>query len=414
MGHMREGVVPTEFPELMTHPGDRRGPGGRSSPAICGYGAVTGYGWGRKFLHQGLLSGESAVRPTPGFSPHFDHDVAWVARIEDEGNPTDGPTRYHQAVRASGREAVENALDRGWRPGKVIGLIHGLVLGDVDAWRSYHHRDGFQATKREWLSLMPSTVLEEINREFGFHGPTMAVTAMCASGVAGLLTAKSWIDSGIADDVLVVTSDISLSPENCAAFAKVGVLFVDGPSLDSCRPFQEGSRGFTAGEASVGMVVSGRPDGSYATIRGGAMSHDAYHAISIDPSHREIRRAFTSALENAGVHPSEIAYMNAHGPGTVQCDTAEAAIFDELFPAAEGIFSVKPLTGHCQGAAGAVELVASLYGFDTGVIPAPPRVAHGHPRLLDGPNACVEGPIVKSSLGMGGHNAVLILDSPRA
>jgi 3-oxoacyl-[acyl-carrier-protein] synthase II len=330
------------------------------------------------------------VRPTPGFAPHFDHDVAWVARIEDEGNPSDGPTRYHQAVRAAGREAVENALDRGWRPGRVVGVIHGYVLGDVDAWRSYHHRDGFQASKREWLSLMPSTVLSEFNQEFDFHGPTLGVTAMCASGVAGLLMAKSWIDSGIADDVIVLCSDLSLSPENCAAFAKVGVFFGDGPSLDICRPFQEGSRGFTGGEA---------------------MSHDAYHVISIDPGYSHVRRAFTTALENAGVHPSEIVYMNAHGPGTAQCDTTEAAIFDELFPAAEGIFSIKPLAGHCQGAAGAVELVASLYGFDTGVIPAPPRVAHGHPRLLDGPNACVEGPVVKSSLGMGGHNGVLILDS---
>jgi 3-oxoacyl-[acyl-carrier-protein] synthase II len=407
--------VPTAFPpDDMTSLGGRRRQDSRSSTSICGYGAVTGYGWGRKFLHQGLLSGESAVRPTPGFAPHFDHDEAWVARIEDEGNPSDGPTRYHQAVRAAGREAVENALDRGWRPGRVVGVVHGYVLGDVDAWRNYHHREGFQASKREWLSLMPSTVLSEFNQEFDFHGPTLGVTAMCASGVAGLLTAKSWIDSGIADDVILLCSDLSLSPENCAAFAKVGVFFGDGPSLDICRPFQEGSRGFTGGEAAVGMVVSGRRDGSYATIRGGAMSHDAYHVISIDPGYSHVRRAFTTALDNAGVHPSEIAYMNAHGPGTAQCDSTEAAIFDELFPAAEGIFSIKPLAGHCQGAAGAVELIASLYGFDTGVIPAPPRVAHGHPRLLDGPNACVEGPIVKSSLGMGGHNGVLILDSASA
>ena len=84
--------------------------------------------------------------------------------------------------------------------------------------------------------------------------------------------------------------------------------------------------------------------------------------------------------------------MNAHGPGTKQCDTAEAAVLDALFPDAEGIFSVKPLAGHCQAAAGSVELLASLYGFERGVIPAPPRVAKGHPRLLDGPTACVEGP----------------------
>ena len=88
-------------------------------------------------------------------------------------------------------------------------------------------------------------------------------------------------------------------------------------------------------------------------------------------------------------------------------------MFDDLFPDAEGIFSVKPLAGHCQAAAGSVELIASLYGFERGVIPAPHRVAKGHPRLLDGPTACVEGPIVKSSLGMGGHNGVMVLEAHR-
>ena len=62
-------------------------------------------------------------------------------------------------------------------------------------------------------------------------------------------------------------------------------MFVDGPSLEMCRPFQEGSRGFTAGEASVGFVVSRRPGGAYANVLGGAMTHDGYHAISIAPGH---------------------------------------------------------------------------------------------------------------------------------
>jgi 3-oxoacyl-[acyl-carrier-protein] synthase II len=360
----------------------------------------------------GLLSGESAVRPTAGFSPHFDDDVAWVARVEDGGDRDDGPTRYHRAVRHAAREAVHDALDRGWRPGGVVGIVHGYVLGDVDAWRSYHHREGLGASKREWLSLMPSTVVSMIAQEFGFHGPVMAVTAMCASGLASLLTAKMWIDAGMADDVLVLSSDLSLTPENCAAFAKVGVLFVDAPSLDACRPFQEGTRGFTGGEASVGFVMSRRPDGAHARLLGGAMTHDGYHAIHIAPTHDDVLRAFRTAVNDAGVHPHEVTYVNAHGPGTLQCDMAEADAFDTLFPDAQGIFSVKPLSGHCQGAAGAVEITATLYGIERGVIPAPPRVAKGHPRLLDGPTACVEGPVVKSSLGMGGHNAVVVLEAP--
>ena len=120
----------------------------------------------------------------------------------------------------------------------------------------------------------------------------------------------------------------------------------------------------------------------------------------------------TGALQDAGVFGSDVAYLNAHGTGTAQCDGVEAALFDELLPAAEGIFSLKPLVGHTQGASAAIEIMSTLYGFQTGVIPAPRRISKGHSKLLDGLTACAEGPVMKSSLGMGGHNAVLLLEAP--
>jgi 3-oxoacyl-[acyl-carrier-protein] synthase II len=379
--------------------------------SICGVGAVTGYGWGEKLLREGLYTSESAVRCRSGFSPAFDDDWGWVATVEDAGDPDDGPSRFMRAVRHSGREAVHNAFDRGWRPGGVVGLVHGIVLGDVDHLRTYYRRhEG--ASRRNWLELMPSTVLMEFMREFNFHGPTMAVTAMCASGVAGLLTARLWINAGLATDVVVIASDLSFSPENARSFSNLGVLHVDAPSWDVCRPFQEGSRGFNGGEASVAMVVSGRPQASYATVLGGAMTSDAYHPVSIAPDYAQVRRAFTGALEDAGVLGSDIAYLNAHGTGTAQCDGVEATLLDELLPAAEGIFSLKPLVGHTQGASAALEILATLYGFQTGVIPAPRRISKGHPKLLDGLTAGAEGPVMKSSLGMGGHNAAVVLEAP--
>jgi 3-oxoacyl-[acyl-carrier-protein] synthase II len=237
---------------------------------------------------------------------------------------------------------------------------------------------------------------------------------MCASGVVGLLTAQMWINAGIATDVVVIASDVSVSPENARSFGGLGVLHVDAPAWDVCRPFQEGSRGFNPGEASVAMVVSGRPQAAYARVLGGAMSSDGYHPVSIAPDYTQVRRAFTGALENAGVLGSDVAYLNAHGTGTAQCDGVESALLDELLPGAEGIFSMKPLVGHTQGASSAIEILASLYGFETGVIPAPRRVSKGHPRLLDGLTASAEGPVMKSALGMGGHNAALLLDTPAA
>jgi 3-oxoacyl-[acyl-carrier-protein] synthase II len=390
------------------------GTSSRSGVSICGLGAVTGYGWGQKMLREGMLSGESAVRLTPGFGSHFETDEIFVALIDDGGDTADGKSLYARATRHATREAFSDAYDRGWRPGDVVGLIDGVVLGDVGAWRGFHRRHGYQTTKKEWLGLMPSTVLSGIMQEFDMHGPNMMVTAMCASGVAGLLTAKMWIESGLASDVLVLATDLSGTPENIHAFNDLGVLIVDSPAFEACRPFQEGTRGFVGGEAVIAMIVSGKPAGSYAKIRGGSMSHDGFHAISINPDHKQVFRAFRHALENSATDPSEIAYVNAHGPGTKQCDTCESEILDTLFPNAEGIFSVKPLAGHCQGAAGAVELVATLHAFETGLIPATPKVAPGHPRLISGLTKAVRAPMVKSSLGMGGYNAVMVLEPPAA
>jgi len=391
------------------------GTNGRPAPhtvSITGAGAVTGYGWGQKFLREGLYASAPSIRPTPGFAPYFDDDLGWVSMVEDAGAVTDGPSRMMRAVRFAAREAIESAFDRGWRPGRTVGLVHGVVLGDVDHWREYHHRKGMGTTKRNWLELMPSTVLMEVMKEFDFHGPALSLGAMCASGPAGIMTAKTWIDTGMTDDVIVIASDLSISPENARSFAELGPLFIDRPPDETCRPFQEGSRGFNPGEASVAFVVSRRPSGALGTVLGAAMTNDGYHPVSIAPDYRQVRRAFVAALEDAGVAASDIVYLNAHGTGTAQCDHVESAIFDELFPEAQGIFSFKPLVGHCQAASGSLEILGSLYGFETGVVPAPRRVAKGHPRLFDGLTVANEGPVAKSSLGMGGNNAVVILRPP--
>src|SRR5207253_711419 len=122
----------------------------------------------------------------------------------------------------------------------------------------------------------------------------------------------------------------------------------------------------------------------YARVLGGAMTHDGYHVTSIDPDLAEVRRCFREALANAGVVPSQVRYLNAHGPGTRQCDTAEAAVLESMFPAQARVYSIKPLVGHCQGAASAVEVAAAALSYEHGVIPASPVVAPAHPQLLDG------------------------------
>ncbi len=388
-------------------------PSGVAAPvSICGVGAVTGYGWGKKLLWDGLITGESAVWWAPGYAPYIEGDHIWGGKVPDGGDPEDGESRFARALCFSVREAVADARERGWKPGRAVGLVHSLVLGDVDLWGDFHRAGVVPATSRKWVRLMPSTNLSRVMQEHDFHGPCMSVSAMCASGTAGVLTAKMWLDAGMVSDVVCVATDLSGAPENMRYFRDLGVMVIDTPSLEACRPFQEGSRGFNGGEASAAMVISNRPEGSYASVLGGAMTHDGYHAISIAPDHAQICRAFTEGLANSGVDPGEIVYLNAHGPGTAQCDAAEAHVLDELLVNTEGVFSMKPLLGHCQGAAAAVEILASLYAYDNGVIPSPPRVAPGHPLLLDGPTLREPGKTLKSSIGMGGYNTTLVLDEP--
>lgn len=386
---------------------------GRDTPMnITGIGAVTGYGWGAKHVWDGFLLGESAVKLVTGLDDYLENGQAYLSLITDEGDRSDGPSRFMQALRFAAREAIADARERGWEPGPVVGVVHSLEKGDIDMWSEFYKSGESRVRAKRWVNMMPSTVISMMMKENDFHGPAMSVSAMCASGNAAMITAKSWLDSGIATDVILLATDLSGMPQNLRPFRDLGVAVLDTPPFDACRPFQEGSRGFVGGEAAVAMVMSSNARGSYASVLGGAMTMDAYNLVGVAPDLGEMFRCFREAMDNAGAEPEDVAYLNAHGPGTAQCDAAEAKILDELFPDARGIFSVKPLVGHCQSAAAAVETLATIYAFQTGFVPAPRQVAPGHPKLVDGRTPRVPGLILKSALGMGGYNTVVVVAEP--
>lgn len=374
---------------------------------IVGIGAVTGYGWGKHHLWNGLLSGKPAAKLFAGYGRNQDENV-WLARVPD-GESDDGTSRSARAMHAAAREAITDAKTRGWQPGPRVGVLHAVVLPEIEEWRKFYLADRAQRRTRDYLNLMPSTPVSTLMQEHRFHGPAMNVSAMCASGNAALITAKMWLDADMADDVVFIATDLSLTPENVDHFVRLGVAVVDAEPLDACRPFQQGSRGFAVGEASVAFVLSNREGASYANVLGGALSHDGYHVTSVDPARTHVDECVRTALRNAGVASAQVRYVNAHGPGTEQCDSAESAILDEILCGAPEIYSVKPLTGHCQGAAAAVEVAAAAMGYAYGVVPAPPTVAPAHPRLLDGPTPMSHGVTLKTSLGMGGHNSAVLL-----
>src|SRR6201994_1831880 len=107
------------------------GAGVREPIDFAGVGAVTAYGWGRDRLISGLMSGVSAVLPHDGFDESIG-GKAFGAGVAEGGLESDGPSRFARALRAAAREAVEGALERGWTPGPTVGLVHSVVLGEVD------------------------------------------------------------------------------------------------------------------------------------------------------------------------------------------------------------------------------------------------------------------------------------------
>jgi 3-oxoacyl-[acyl-carrier-protein] synthase II len=378
---------------------------------ICGIGAVTGYGWGIERLWEGLAAGRAAATQVDGYGRGLDQ-TAWLALVPEGGDPEDGPSRFSRAMRAAAREAIGDAERRGWRPGRRVGLIHAVVLGEVDLWRDFYLHRGGRVSGPEFVSLMPSTPISMLMKEFGFHGPAMGVQAMCASGNTALLMAKNWLDTGMADDVVVVATDLSATPQNVDHFVRLRIAVADQEPLEACRPFQEGGSGFGLGEASVAFVLSARSATPYVHLLGGAMGHDAHHVISIDPALTELSECFAGALENAGVRARDVRYLNTHGSGTRQCDKAESAMVEKFFPPETGLYSIKPFTGHCQSAAAAVEVAVATLSYERGFIPAPPIISRAHPQLLNGPTPISGGITVKSSMGMGGYNSVIVVAPP--
>ncbi|KZB86871.1 beta-ketoacyl synthase N-terminal-like domain-containing protein [Amycolatopsis regifaucium] len=381
----------------------------RSKTGICGIGAVTAYGWGRESLWEGLVSGLPAAQLVEGFGETRELP-GWVGHIPEGGRPRDG-SLHCRALLAAAREAIEDAGAHGWTPGRRVGLVYGGVRDDMRTWDGFHALGERLAYRRQFIGMMPSTPITSLMAEFGFHGPTMTASAMCATGNAAVLTAKMWLDAGMADDVVVVTTDLSATRQVVRHFVHCGVAVTDVPPLEACRPFQEGTRGFTFSEASIAVVMTQRKTDAYATVLGGAMTHEAHNAMALDPDPTTAIAAVTGALENANADAADVRYVNAHGTGTKLCHRTESQILEAVFPRSTEIYSIKPLTGHSQSGSALTEIVTTCLAARRDLIPAPKPVADGHPQLMDGPSRPESGLTVKTSIGMGGYVTAVVLDA---
>ena len=332
-----------------------------------------------------------------------------------------------QAMKDSGWTAAneEERCRAGVMIGSGIGGLPGIEQASLElAERGPRRVSPFFITGR-----LINLVSGNISIEFGLKGPNHSVVTACASGSHAIGDAARLIQYDDADVMVAGGAEATICPIGVAGFAACRALstaFNDTPSRGS-RPYDKDRDGFVMGEGS-GIVVleelehaKRRGAKIYAEIIGYGLSGDAYHITAPDETGDGGFRAMQMALKKAGISPSEIQYVNAHGTSTPLGDEIELGAVTRLFGnAASGLImsSTKSSIGHLLGAAGAVEAIYSILAIRDGVAPA--TINLDNPSVETpinlAPNAPVERKIdtvLSNSFGFGGTNASLLISRAR-
>ncbi|WP_109524637.1 MULTISPECIES: beta-ketoacyl synthase N-terminal-like domain-containing protein [Nocardia] len=298
---------------------------------IRGIGAVSGYGWGVDALWKGFVSEEVAAAVHAELGGRFP-DPCWMARIPDS-EPDNYMGRYTRAYASATEQAIRDATERGWRPGERVAVVTATTQADQELLGYLIAEfDRVEIHKKAYVQMTWTTPAYEVMNRHGYHGPALVVSAACTSGIHAIATAQRLITLGDATDAIVIGVDCGYNAEPLISFHELGPLRYDTHPREICRPLQEGSRGFVIGEAAAALVLSPSLDNSYLTVAGTTMTSEAYHALSIDPTHRMITSSVDQALAHADLTAAEVATYIAHATGTPECNRADEAVVAHLGP----------------------------------------------------------------------------------
>lgn len=332
--------------------------------------------------------------------------------------------RVSQFAVVAAREAV---AESGWTPSSTPGPRIAVIIGtgtggetsrDEECRRLYAEK----AERVHPFSIvrsMASAPASHVARAFGATGTVFAVSSACASTNHAIAQAALLIRSGMADIALAGGAEACLSYGVLRAWEAMRVL-----ADDTCRPFCRQRRGLVLGEGAGMFVLESRAHAHargatvIAELAGVGMTSDAGDIVA--PSSEGASAAMRAALADAGMQPSDIDHINAHGTGTAANDVTETrAIRDAFGPYAEriAITSTKAVHGHALGAAGALELVATLAAMRDGIVPPTANFLDRDPACdLDIVTGSARSLAIRAalsnSLAFGGLNAVLALRSP--
>ena len=400
---------------------------------ITGVGPVTPIGIGKETFWSNLVAGKSGVGPitqfdTEGFTVKIAAEVKdfdYTAYIDKkEGKRMDRVTQL--AVAAAKLDmSKENAMRCGVCVGSGIGGIHTFL----DQSLKYGAKGPSKISPFFIPMEIPNMSAGQIAIACGLKGPNTAIVTACATGTNCIGDALRTIQYGDADVMLAGGTEAAVSPVAIAGFANMKALSTnnENPEKASC-PFDKKRDGFVLGEGAGVLVLEelehakARGAHIYAELAGFAMNCDAYHITAPDPTGETPAACVKAAIDDAGVKPEEVDYINAHGTSTHRNDLGETIAFKKVFGehAYElSISSNKSMIGHLLGAAGGVEAIATALTIENNIIP--PTINYQDKDLDDPegvldldytPNVARERVVnvaLSDNLGFGGHNAAIVL-----
>ncbi|HLM37203.1 MAG TPA: beta-ketoacyl-ACP synthase II [Gaiellaceae bacterium] len=408
---------------------------GRRRVVITGLGAVTPLGKDVESTWDGLLAGRSGAGEitqfdSSRFSVHFACEVADFDATEyipfKQARRMD---RFAHLIVAAARQAesdsgleIESEADR-------IGAAIATGIGGLKAFQDCHsellERGPDRVNPFSIPEIIPNMGAAWVSMQLGTKGPLSSQCTACAASNMAMGDGLDAIRLGRADVMFCGGTEAPVTEVGIAGFSAMRALSRrnDDPEAAS-RPFDASRDGFVMGEAGAVVVLEelehARARGAkiYAELLGYGVSSDAQHITEPDPSGVNPARAMTMAFGDAGVNTDEIDYINAHGTSTPLGDAAETRVIKlalgEENARTTPVSSTKGATGHCLGAAGAVEAMFSILAIERGALP--PTINYDEPDPecdLDYiPNEAREADVrtaVSNSFGFGGHNATIVV-----
>ncbi|MHC1711362.1 MAG: beta-ketoacyl-[acyl-carrier-protein] synthase family protein [Solidesulfovibrio sp.] len=299
---------------------------------------------------------------------------------------------------------------RGKRVGVCLGSSVGFSINYFPVYNAWKQAEPIPAGQIHLFQR--SNYALALKERLGLAGPCLLVANACASGTDAIGTGALWIASGLCDLVLAGGAE-SLTFISYHGFIRLMIA-----DTKPCRPFDRTRSGLNLGEGAAVLLLERTRTSRSAMghVLGYGAASDAYHPTAPHPQGRGLKRAFETALRQAGVAPRDVAFVNAHGTATRDNDKVESMVLGDIFPDIP-VLATKGATGHALGAAGSIEAAITLGCLSRGVIPASPGFLEPDPELAVRPTVrAVElktSIAVSDSLAFGGCNAVLVLSGEK-